>query len=807
MTADLNHSIELNIKYFTASFDLSYREHRLGRDSQWADLCVSDNDKNWAVLSRRHSILRKEGDNYRIFDGDGVNLSRNGIFINHTRIDRQKGYLLQDGDRLTIGLDPQNQVLLTYYHSNQPQHKTYSNKRYLNLVDNTHWPVELGRNPSHPYASIELDAPTVSRHHAVIDRIANGQYVLKNLGVNGTFIKGKLINQPTILQEGDTIRIGPYTLLFYQHSLELFDTGSDIRLDAHNLNRTVTIKGRPKTLIRNLSLVVEPGQLVAIVGGSGAGKSTLLKTLLGISPLTKGEVYLNGNNLKNNFNTYRALIGYVPQDDIVHQNLTVEEVLTYACQLRLPPDINLSQTIQHILKQTQLTHVRHTLVRDLSGGQRKRVSIGVELLADPKLFFLDEPTSGLDPGLDKDLMLLLRKLADQGRTIILVTHATTNIAVCDRIAFMGLGGHLCYFGPPYEAMSFFQIPFKNLAYFPDIYQKLSVGNSAEEIQGTVEQWERLFRQSNYFQQYIDEPLSKGIDSSNSLVLHRTQSEHQRSSLHQLWILTKRYFTLVWRDHFNLILLLSIAPIGILFTWLALEETSLARKAVLNSGQLTIKNLNAAGLALKVLFIFTCATIWVGLSNSVRSIIQEKSIYERERLVNLGVIPYLGSKLIVFSVLATLQSLLITLLILVCFIPPDNSLWPLGVLMTSFLTLVSNVCLGLAISAWVKNENWASSILPLVLLLQTVFAGILFDLKGIAKYIGHFTLSRWSIRAYGSLAQIQELLPDILDDAAREPFNIYEHSLTNLSTSWLCLFLLGLLYLAFSFWRLKTQKEY
>ena len=212
---------------------------------------------------------------------------------------------------------------------------------------------------------------------------------------------------------------------------------------------------------------------MALVGGSGAGKSTLMKTLLGIEPTTSGTVFLNGDDLRRNFDLYRTQIGYVPQDDIVHADLTVEEVLTYACQLRLPPDTNISTVVDHTLEQIKLEHVRHTFIRDLSGGQRKRVSIGVELLADPKLFFLDEPTSGLDPGLDKEMMKLLRELADQGRTIILVTHATANLEVCNRIAFMGRGGRLCCLWLiSQEALDFFEMPAVDFKYFADIYLKL-----------------------------------------------------------------------------------------------------------------------------------------------------------------------------------------------------------------------------------------------------------------------------------------------------------------------------------------------
>ncbi|MBE9033086.1 ABC transporter ATP-binding protein, partial [filamentous cyanobacterium LEGE 11480] len=201
-----------------------------------------------------------------------------------------------------------------------------------------------------------------------------------------------------------------------------------LQLSALQLTRDVTNQsGQKRRLLDNISLIIEPGQVVALVGGSGAGKSTLMRTLLGIEPTNGGRVDLNGQPLRQNFDHYRHQIGYVPQDDIIHGNLTVAEALAYAAKLRLPANCNIRKIIHVTLHQIGMLNHRDTLVHKLSGGQRKRISIGVELLADPKLFFLDEPTSGLDPGLDKKMMQLLRQLADQGRTIVLVTHATTNL--------------------------------------------------------------------------------------------------------------------------------------------------------------------------------------------------------------------------------------------------------------------------------------------------------------------------------------------------------------------------------------------
>ena len=149
------------------------------------------------------------------------------------------------------------------------------------------------------------------------------------------------------------------------------------------------------------------------------------------------------------------------------------EALTYTAKLRLPPDTNVQEVVEKTIEQIEMAERKNILVSQLSGGQRKRVSIGLELLADPKLFFLDEPTSGLDPGLDKKMMQLLKKLANQGRTIILVTHATANIRICDRIVFLGRSGRLCYFGSPKEAMNFFSI---NTGDFADIYNELETSD-------------------------------------------------------------------------------------------------------------------------------------------------------------------------------------------------------------------------------------------------------------------------------------------------------------------------------------------
>ncbi|MGF1568412.1 MAG: ATP-binding cassette domain-containing protein [Nodosilinea sp.] len=778
-------TLELNNHGQILKFELYRNLHRLGRDPEWSDLTVAGS--GWAVLSRKQAILKQEGNDYRLFDGDGERPSRNGIFVNQTRITSTAGYLLKDGMQLEIGLSPETRIVVYYYNQPIPHtgHVTQPSKRQLNLANLPEWPVEIGRSLSQDrYATLQLDAPTVSRRHALIDRDAKGGgYLIQDCSANGTFVNGIRIERRTKLNGGDTIRIGPFTLIYQQDLLTLEDTGSLIRLDAHHLWRKVHNKqGQELTILNDISLVIEPGQLVALVGGSGAGKSTLMKSLIGIAPTTAGVVFLNGENLRQNWGIYRSQIGYVPQDDIVHMNLTVEEVLTYACKLRLPPDTDVKQIVNRTLDQIKLPHVRHTFVRSLSGGQRKRVSIGVELLADPRLFFLDEPTSGLDPGLDKEMMRLLRELADQGRTVVLVTHATANIEVCDRIAFLGRGGYLCYFGPPMEALTFFEMPGEDLKYFSDIYIKLDQGATQAETREIVESWASRYKQSPVYDHYVCASLSPGnadqfkADASISTGI---------SPLKQLWLLSQRYGQLMARDRLSQILTLIAGPIAIAFTALILwNENPLAQRVPAEANQ--------APLALSLAFVFSSIAIWVGLSSTVREIVKEAAIYVRERLINLGLIPYIGSKLLIWLVIAALQTLLMVAAILVGFQAPPSELlpWGMGLAITNFLTIMASVCLSLVISALVKNENAANNLLPLIMIPQIIFSGVLFDLSGLAQKLSWLMISRWSIGAYGVLINVNEMATKPIEIPGLEPIppvfeavSTYESTLANLGLNW------------------------
>ena len=755
--------------------ELTQPQHVLGRDRTRADLILPE---AWRAVSGVHAVLRQKGENYWIYDGDGQKPSTNGLFVDRTRITPNDGYCLQNGTEIKIGLDPKNQVLVTYFN---PTAKTVAlpSKQSIAIKNRS---VLLGRDPN---ASLQLDSPLVSRRHATIDQDSRGNYILSDHSVNGVFVNGQRITNSVKLSEGDAIRISPFTLTYRSGELEMQDRGTQIRLDADSLVI-------PKRLDR-ITLAIEPGQFVALVGGSGAGKSTLMRTLLGIEKTTNGAVFLNGDNLRQNFNIYRNQIGYVPQDDIVHFDLTVEEVLSYAAKLRLPPDTDVKQVVTKTLEDIEMTHRRTAFVKQLSGGQRKRVSIGVELLADPKLFFLDEPTSGLDPGLDKKMMQLLRKLASQGRTVILVTHATANITMCDRIVFMGRGGRLCYFGPPAEALDFFDVRTDD---FADIYNELETGET------NVQSWAEKFSKSPYYQRYIVNHFSTG--NANGQKTAAPPKPKSVSFFKQLVLLSQRYFQLISRDLVNLSLALLTAPIGISLLRVAVRD----QDPLIGAPEATL-----APLAMRVLFVFTCAAIWVGLATSLQEIVKESAIYLRERLVNLGLFAYLGSKVFILSGLAVLQTILMVGVILIAFKDPEPSLisWTVGVSITTFLTLLSCLSLGLVVSAIVKNGSQANSALPLLLLPQIIFSGVLFKMEGAASKFSWLMLSRWSVGAYGSLVNVNAMVPapTKLPDGSTlpqpfEPTAVYDATWENLSLNWGILCVHILVYLMLTLWLQKRK---
>lgn len=654
--------------------------------------------------------------------------------------------------------------------------------------------VTIGREG----CEVTLASLLVSRRHATVRAVGDGHEVRDLGSANGTFVNGERI-QAKKLARGDIIQIGPFKLVYDGRSLNSYDHRGAMELKARRLVRVV---GGGKVILDRVSLAILPREFVAIVGGSGAGKSTLLGALSGFSRASEGEVLVNGDDYYANFDAYRGQIGYVPQSDILHQTLTVDEALRFTAMLRLPEDTGeaeIAARVERVLADVDIEDRRTTRISELSGGQRKRVSIAAELLADPSLFFLDEPTSGLDPGLEKRLMYTLRRLADAGRTVVMVTHATANIHQCDHIAFMA-DGRLVWFGPPADALQHFGVRSGD---FADIYTKVDGQATASHplVQGELrseyarwreanergeptlaELWELRYRRSDARTRYIVERLAGGPRSPAVKPNKLTTSQQSRSSMsltamkigamtpedrpeaarvsawRQCRILIRRNLRLLAVDRRNLTILLLQAPIIGAILVLVAKPTAL-QDLQSSHGRL-------------VLFLVALVAVWCGILCSARELTKERAIYRRERLANLRIGPYLLAKFVVLAGVCLLQSivLLSVLAIEVDFSAAVTTFTATGpqtvvrgvaglgffgsLLVTTFLSSLSGLGMGLLLSSASKTSDRAMSVVPLVLVPQLLLALALVSLPAGLAPLSYLTSARWAMEAFGSIAHLQ-----------------------------------------------------
>ena len=325
---------------------------------------------------------------------------------------------------------------------------------------------------------ITLTSDRVSRHHCEIC-YKDGHYEVKDLGsTNGTFVNGQRV-RTAVLTSGAVINVPTQVFAFSGGVLHYHENKVGISVELAGVYKTVKDRntGKPLNIVDGTSLVIDPNSFVVFVGGSGTGKSSLLTCVTGSSPCTAGVVSFDRIDTKGNRNAFDAVLGYVPQRDIMHDNLTVEQSLTFTAKLRIAHDATRAEiqaAVAHAIDSVDLNGHEKTMISDLSGGQKKRVSIAMELLASPRLLILDEPTSGLSPDLDRSMMELCRKLSHNNCTVIMVTHNMSNINLCDKIAFLGKGGVLCYYGTPENLNSYFDVVLTS-----DIFEKLGKDDEVE----------------------------------------------------------------------------------------------------------------------------------------------------------------------------------------------------------------------------------------------------------------------------------------------------------------------------------------
>jgi ABC transport system ATP-binding/permease protein len=730
-------------------------------------------------ISRHHGVIERRPDGWIYNDSN----STNGSYVNGERI-RQVS--LKEGMWLQLGKHPKRAVLIAYQavvqvqslEQNKPvgavaavqtlRQDPESSTGMVPLV--TYQPpaeqtITIGRDP---LSSIQLESPVVSRKHAILKMIGVEWWLQDNNSHNGTSVNGRRILAAHQMKNGDIVQIGPYRLVYQgAGKLQVAVASHGLRLDGQSLTWEVGKPGKRKRILDNVNISCNPQEFVGLVGGSGAGKTTLMKALSGLLP-SKGNVLVEGDDLYRNYDAYRAQIGYVPQDDILHKELTVQQALWYSARLRLPSDVGageIQKRIQRVLEQVELAGQKDQPIHSLSGGQRKRASIAVELLADPPLFFLDEPTSGLDPGLEKKMMVTLRKLADGGKTILLVTHATANITECDQVAFMSQG-RMVYYGPPQQAGEFFQVGGEN---FSDIYTEIS-DPDPKKSKVKAEGWAKRFQESPFFQRFIVErfkTLPKG-GGRGGVAKQTTMKRARVSSLHQFFLLTRRYFDLVLRDRILLTILLAIMPLLAILVlmiaksdWLVGLNPSEIDQYLLDkiAGGASNPVYSVAGKGQALLFIMSMASVLLGLFASAYEVVKERTIYQRERMVFLRLLPYVASKVLLLGVFSALQCLLFLVVInFKVYFPTWGVLLPalLEIYITLFLGSLAAIMLGLFLSSIAPNSNAVVYLILGVLFIQMLFAGVLFELPGASANLSKITLTRWTTEALGASVDLGEL---------------------------------------------------
>lgn len=602
--------------------------------------------------------------------------------------------------------------------------------------------VSIGRAPDN---QIVLDHPMVSRYHAVIERLGTRSRIINTHSANGVFVNGQQIEHMAWLTPGDAIKIGPYQFQFSGNELQRSATLEGYEIDVIGVNKWVS---KTVNLLKDISLHIGQNEFVALVGMSGAGKSTLMDAINGFRPATGGRVLVNGVDLYRNYESFRDDIGNVPQKDIVHMELTPEQALDYAAKLRMPSDTTVAErraAVNATLSDLGLTFKKDVPISRLSGGQLKRVSIGVELLTRPRLFFLDEPTSGLDPGTEYEMMKLLRHLADQGRTIMLITHATKNVMFCDKAIIMARGGYLAFYGPPEEALEYFdqfrtqRERLEKDMEFDDIYRILQ-----DDARGKPEEWRDRYLASKYAK--YCQPKFAPVEASQKAI-PPAKRRHRISSLKQFLVLSARTMRCMIQDRASLGLTLALAPVlGLMnFIW----GTKLFDPVQGDSTK-----------ALGLWFVTAVIAILVGSMGSVREIVKENEIYKRERAVGLRILPYILSKVWIGMALSIYQGIVILFFVFILARPAVSSVLAYPVMMvTMVLMIICGYLMGLMISAIAPNQNAAQLLLIAAFVPQLLFAGLLMPLHRIplGEVISPLMSTRWGFEAFVNASGMGDML--------------------------------------------------
>lgn len=547
---------------------------------------------------------------------------------------------------------------------------------------------------------VTIEDKTISRKHASLTQISDSSFLLRDLNsTNGTYFNGQKISE-TIIDKNDFFIIGKH-FVFTDKRIESLE--NKLAIKVHDLTKMFNQKN---VALHPISFEIKPKTFTAIMGPSGCGKSTLLKSLINQISISTGEIKLFGLNLKSDFQYLKKQIGYVPQDDIIHLELTVYQSISFAAKLRLDhcSKVEIEDRVNYLLKVLHLENIKNNFNHAISGGQRKRVCIAIELLSNPLILFLDEPTSPLDPQSIEEFLTILNKLKHEGTTIVMVTHKPEDLAFVDEVIFLAEKGHLVFHGKNNKYLEFFGVKTTT-----EVYAELS-GKKAYK-------WIKEQKISSSEEHYL-------IQENN---FKREKINWVKQCLN----LTKRNLRIKLNDKINSVILLIQAPIIAFLISIIFDEITIG-----------------------VLFMMCISSIWFGVNNASREIVKEKNIYERERNFNLKISTYLSSKILTLILLATVQSVLFSSVLTIRYsnsFVPFYSFFQLFLFLV-FITAVSSI-LGLLVSATMKNTEKVMALVPILLIPQIMLTGVIAKINNVfVEVLSYFTISRWGL---DGLAKIQE----------------------------------------------------
>jgi ABC transport system ATP-binding/permease protein len=578
-----------------------------------------------------------------------------------------------------------------------------------------------------------------SRYHATLTLTPLGAEV-RDTSVNGTFVNGTRVGS-AILSEGDVVTLGNIDLVVSGGLLvrrsETEAATSTGGLEVRNVQYVVE---NGKQLLSDISLTARPGTLTAVIGGSGAGKSTLARLIAGYTTPSSGSVTFEGHDIHAEYASLRSRIGMVPQDDVVHRQLTVNQALSYAAELRLPPDTgkaDRTKVVSQVLEELDMTKHAHTRVDKLSGGQRKRASVALELLTGPSLLMLDEPTSGLDPALDLQVMTMLRQLADAGRVVLVVTHSLSYLDVCDQVLLVAPGGKTAYCGPP-DGIG-------------DVMGTTNWAKIFSQVGADPDEANRRFREREESQppSKSDEPADLGEPVHTSIP-------------RQISTIARRQVRLVVADRAY-------------FVFLALLPFILGALSLTVPGNTGFRPAGPHGTpdeAAQILALLLPAAAFMGVALTIRDLVGERAIFQREQAVGLSTTAYLLAKTLVFCGFAVLQAAIVTTIVVGGKGAPSQGAVLLGhstlaatgeLFLTVAAACVASAVLGLAISSLVRSSEQIMPLFVVAVMAQLVLCGGMVPVTGRLglDQLSWLMPARWGYAAAASTVDLRHLVPPTL----------------------------------------------